>query len=97
MSFFGGSWVTASHIALVGFLKKPQKNKGTKSHYNPVYRRLRRIALIYINFLLRRKVYSSSIFRFFFPHLFNETPRHNDTERPKEAGKRNPITLSFAF
>jgi len=61
-----------AHIALVACLKQAQKNKGKKP-LKPCLLRRRRIALIYINFLLRRKAHSS-FFHLFFPILLNETP-----------------------
>ena len=47
-----------AHIAPVACLKQAQKNKGIKKPIKPCLLRRRRIALVYINFLLRRKAHS---------------------------------------
>jgi hypothetical protein len=69
-----------AHIALVACLKQAQKNKSREKPIKPCLLRRRRIALIYINFLLRRKAHSSPFFfllflqflyiRYVFSHIY---------------------------
>jgi len=79
-----------AHIALVACLKQAQKNKGNKKPLKLCLLRHRRIALIYINFLLRRKAHSYS---FFYSSPFLErNPRAKDgVERQINVGQKEFI------